>query len=364
MSKKNPDLPKYVKIAGPSYIWRKFTPQKVIGRVDSMSITQVKAWVERELDQNKRSKTDLRSIADEYNRSPQFLKNKPNTQKDQFKYSRKIINYPLEDGEHTFGDVNYNKLTKGKIQSYLDKRFDDGVIRSANLEFAYLSAMFTWAVSRDKMKINPCIGVQKLKEKPKQEYIEDDHFWSVVEIASDKSEWYMAPMLEILYTCRLRISEVINLKLKHVEPRGLVCERGKGSKTNKIEWSTHLKAAVKVGLDHTPKIRPMDADNQYVFCQPNGDPYTVSAVQSAWSRLMRQYVITAGIERFKLHDIKRKGISDDPAANFADGSGHLSQSMGVIYDKSIKTVQPVPINRGKKDTQKMPKMTPKEIVSD
>jgi hypothetical protein len=57
---------------------------------------------------------------------------------------------------------------------------------------------------------------------------------------------------------------------------------------------------------------------------------TESTIQTAWQRMMVEWA-TLGNERFTVHDLKRKGVSDAEGDKLA-ASGHRSIAMLKVYD--------------------------------
>jgi len=64
-----------------------------------------------------------------------------------------------------------------------------------------------------------------------------------------------------------------------------------------------------------------------------------TTVQTAWQRLMKIAVERGLKERFTLHDLKRKGVSDFQGDKLA-ASGHRSPQMLQVYDVLPATVAP------------------------
>jgi hypothetical protein len=70
-----------------------------------------------------------------------------------------------------------------------------------------------------------------------------------------------------------------------------------------------------------------------------------SGLDTAWQRFMtlavKEGVLTAE-ERFGLHDMKRRGITDTAGtrADKQQASGHKSAAMVDVYDQSLPRVKP------------------------
>jgi len=89
-------------------------------------------------------------------------------------------------------------------------------------------------------------------------------------------------------------------------------------------------------------MRPCDRP---IIVNTLGEPVKESAFHSAWQRFItgaiKNQVITKD-DRFSLHDLKRKGITDTDGtkAEKLEASGHLDEKMLMVYDKSVPKVNP------------------------
>jgi len=77
----------------------------------------------------------------------------------------------------------------------------------------------------------------------------------------------------------------------------------------------------------------------------DGSALQKSSLDTAWQRFIRRAItehVIAPAQRFGLHDLKRRGISDTEGtrADKQHASGHKSESMMDIYDLSVPIVQP------------------------
>jgi len=163
---------------------------------------------------------------------------------------------------------------------------------------------------------------------------------------------YLWIAMEIGYSCRLRPIEVVTLTDTEVSDNGILAKRRKGSRDTLVRWTPRLRVAHAAAIELrsgciTRHARPvaLEPSERPLFVNESGTPLKKSSLDTAWQRLMRAAVkigeITAA-QRFGLHDLKRKGISDTPG-NIHDkqtASGHRSESMMTIYDHSVATVDP------------------------
>ncbi|MDR1075268.1 MAG: hypothetical protein LBL59_02905 [Xanthomonadaceae bacterium] len=88
----------------------------------------------------------------------------------------------------------------------------------------------------------------------------------------------------------------------------------------------------------------INPDRRLVFLAETGDSLSKSGLDGAFQRLMlaaiKEGVITED-QRFGLHDLKRKGVTDTPGTKHdkQDAAG-LTEAMMTIYDQSVPVVKP------------------------
>lgn len=213
--------------------------------------------------------------------------------------------------------------TPGAVRSYVDRRAESSRSR-ANHELRYLRRLFGWAYERDRIQSNPARGVKTLKEQPRQRYVGEGEYIAFLTFAAPRYP-YLVPVAELAYLCRLRISEVCDLKRADITPDGLFAARRKGSRDALTGWTPRLKAAVDGALSLHGPIASL-----YLIPGPSHGRMSESTVQTAWQRSMVEWA-RLGNERFRIHDLKRAGVSDAKGDKLA-ASGHRSMAMLKVYD--------------------------------
>lgn len=132
----------------------------------------------------------------------------------------------------------------------------------------------------------------------------------------------------------------------------MLTNRRKGSRDNVVTWTPRLRAAwdaAKARRAQVWKARgtavPVNPEKRFIITAEHGGPLGKSGLDTAWNRFIRN-AITAGVitaeQRFGLHDLKRRGITDTPGtrADKQEASGHRDESMLDIYDLSVPKVAP------------------------
>ena len=200
-----------------------------------------------------------------------------------------------------FGRLRPEDVRPKTIYAYIDERGRKSETR-ANRELALLSHMFTKAIRWGVVEANPCKGVERFKEKPRDRYIEDLEYLSFKEFAGEQ----MATYMDFKLITGLRIADILSMRLDQIKDDGIHVTISKTGKRIVIKWSDALRTAV-TQVRRTPRpIRGL-----HLFCTRHGKPYTVSGFSSIWQRKMKS-AIALGVlkERFTDHDLRRKTASD------------------------------------------------------
>lgn len=131
--------------------------------------------------------------------------------------------------------------------------------------------------------------------------------------------------------------------------------KDKGSNDNIVKWTPRLKTAwdaavaVRAQTLARPTNRrrpiPIRPEQRFIFISESGTPLTKAGLDNAWQDLIVAAIekkIIAAEERFTLHGLKHRGITDTVGkkAEKKAASGHKSDAMLDLYDHEIAVVEP------------------------
>ena len=210
--------------------------------------------------------------------------------------------------------------------------------------------------------MNPVKGVQEAAERKKRRLPDPETMAGLVRLAWEGAQLkphtegscppYLWAIADISYLCRLRGIEVITLCEDAALPEGLRTNRRKGSRDNIVAWTPRLRAAFDwliTRRDSVWKAKhlpiPLRQKDRPIVISEDGGPLKKSSLDTAWQRLIQRAItkqVMSEDQRFGLHDLKRKGITDTAGtrADKQHASGHKSESMMDTYDLSVPVVQP------------------------
>lgn len=306
-------------------------------------------------------RNSLRYLAARFHESPQFLELATKTRKD-YEYCREIlVDMPTKLGK-PLGALSTQQFTPALVQRLVDKIAAAGTPSKANHLLRYLRRLFRWGINRGYCKANPAAGVEQAKERRQRRLPDLTTIAALTEFAQQRGQRsrgekgacapYLWIVMELAYILRLRGIEVVTLTDANANIDGVQTNRRKGSRDNLVGWYPRLSDAWQAAVAHrerTWKAKgrpvPMHPEARPLIVAADGGELRKSSLDTAWQRLTKlaieEGIITAE-QRFGLHDLKRRGITDTQGTRHdkREASGHRSDSMMDIYDMSVPVVPP------------------------
>lgn len=258
------------------------------------------------------------------------------------------------------GTLVARRLRVPLMQTLLDRIAVDHPTKANHL-LRYLRRTFRWGITRGHLDQDPTRAIRQFKERAQRRLPPHQVIDRVREFArthgqlSPRTPGSCAPYLwlvmELGYLCRLRPVETITLSDAHGTPDGVLTNRRKGSRDSLVRWTPRLRAAWDAAIALRAKAwerkrlpTPIKPEHRYVVVNETGQRLGMSGLHTAWQRLMIQ-MVAGGLldtsERFGLHDLKRRGITDTPGrAAKLEAGGHRSEQMLAVYDLEVPAVEP------------------------
>lgn len=167
------------------------------------------------------------------------------------------------------------KITRTSLNIYIkelrEKHFAPS---SVTRKIASLRGFFKWLCANEYISQNPAITLEQPKNPkhlPKVISVED-----VETILHDKLNLQQTLIVELLYGCGLRVSELTELKLLDIDIKsGMLRCYGKGSKERIVPIGKSVKHALKKYLPERDfLIKKFDLNSKKLLISPVGKPYT------------------------------------------------------------------------------------------
>lgn len=303
----------------------------------------------------------LNYLCQQYHESAKFKRLAPKTQTS-YTWARDVlVNIPTKLNQ-PLGELGVRKFTPALIQRLIDRIADEGTPSKAAHALRYLRLVMQWGRNRGYLDSNPALGIEAPAERKQRRLPSHAVMLVLIERARELGKLkrgqlgavppHLSYVMELAYLCRLRGIEVVTLTDANELADGVLTNRRKGSRDNVVSWTPRLRAtweAAKARRAQIWKDRgtavPNNTEQRYIITAEHGGALGKSGLDTAWNRFMRS-AIEAGVitaeQRFGLHDLKRRGITDTPGtrADKQQASGHRDESMLDIYDLSVPTVAP------------------------
>lgn len=228
-----------------------------------------------------------------------------------------------------FGQMEPGAILPRNIARYLDERGKVAPV-AANREISLLSHVFRKAIRWGIAAINPCTGVERNHETPRDRYVTDAEFAAVYQ----RAPAHLQILMDLAYLTGQRQQDLLGLRLADLIDDGILFQQRKTGARLCVVWSDALRAVVD-------RARTRHAvASVWLVATPHGQRYTSGAVQAAWYRLIAECV-AAGVvgERFTFHDLRAKARSDGDDKGLL---GHADPAkMARTYQRTPVRVKPV-----------------------
>ena len=258
-----------------------------------------------------------------------FKKLKSSTQKE---YMRQ-----LTDIKAVFGHMPPHEIDAGDVSDFMEHLATERATSrgpayvTANRYKACMQKLCAYAVTKKKMKTNPCREVPDFEEEARDRYIEDWEYNAIYEHASSLCRAAM----EISYLCMARIGDVVSLKEQDLWEEGIYIRQAKTNKQQIKQWSDRLRDAVAM-CRALPLKKGMSTI--FLFHKPDGSRYQKRSIQRHYKAAKEKAKITD----CTFQDIKAKAISDfdGTISEKQHAAGHTSVKQTLAYDRKVRVVKP------------------------
>lgn len=223
---------------------------------------------------------------------------------DYIKYERKLSFETVKNYEY---DLNKFVLflKKNNISSFSDVRQDDIFDylksiqnmnpRSISRNITSINNLFIFLLKDKKVSFNPCEFIDRPKlKKSLPDVLSIDEVTDLLDIPlTTKFDYRNKAMLEIMYGCGLRVSEVISLKIHDIDmDNDIVRCIGKGSKERIVPINDYALYYLKLYLD-VRGLFIINGRNDYLFLNNHGGPMT----RQGFLKNLNKILLEKGIKR-------------------------------------------------------------------
>jgi len=198
-------------------------------------------------------------------------------------------------------NLTYIKTSKKEILSYLSFLFQKGLgSKTVARKLSSLKSFFRYLVFKSIISIDPSSEVETpklLKSIPKS--ISEKEVEALLAAPDEKTDIGLRDktMIETLYSCGLRISELTNLELLNLNLRqGVIRVIGKGQKERLVPMGDQLISLLELYISSSRNSLLNKRHSDFLFLSTRGQRMTR---QSFWYRI-KHYCLASGFEPEKI----------------------------------------------------------------
>lgn len=191
----------------------------------------------------------------------------------------------------------------------------------SNRMISFLRSVFSYALERQLVDSNPCIGIKRHAEKQRDRYVTDDELYAIL----DASSADMRCIYEMCYLTGQRIGDVLAIKMTDISDAGISFKQQKTGARLIVEMTPDLQ-----GLIERVAALPRRIRGSTLFCARSaGKPVSYGTVAHAF----RLACAKAKVTGVTIHDLRAKSLTDtDDQGNDAQKlSGHTDPKMTRRY---------------------------------
>ena len=184
-----------------------------------------------------------------------------------------------------------------EIQEFLAFKFPTSKSRSISRLLATLRRFFRFLLRENKIKEDPTLKIQTPKiPKSLPKSLSEDEVEGLLEAPDIKTDVGMRDrsMLELLYACGLRVSELVGIQLTEVIlSDGVIRVTGKGSKTRLVPMGEEAVDWIKKYLVESRQNILNKQTSKFLFVTNRGGEMT----RQAFWYLIKKYALIANIDK-------------------------------------------------------------------
>jgi len=230
------------------------------------------------------------------------------------------------------GDIDFAHMDETPIRVYISKLHSKNKKVSISRKIASVRTFFEFLIRRGEMKSNSAKLVPTPKgEKRLPTFLTVDEVVKLVETpGSDNAfESRDRAILELLYSCGLRVSELVGINLNDLDLNSMsVKVLGKGNKERMVPLGSKACSAIETYLRQRLDLKPKE---DHLFVNSRGGRLTTRSID----RIIKKYAVRAGIPK----NISPHVLRHTFATHLLGGGADLRAIQEMLGHKSLSTTQ-------------------------
>jgi integrase/recombinase XerC len=230
------------------------------------------------------------------------------------------------------GDIDFAQLDETPIRTYISRLYGKNKKASISRKLASVRTFFEFLIRDGKLKSN----CAKLVPTPRGEkrlptFLTVDEVVKLVETPGSDNVYESRDraILELLYSCGLRVSELVGINLNELDLNSMsVKVLGKGNKERMVPIGSKASTAIKTYLPQRLDLKPKD---DYLFVNSRGGRLSTRSID----RIIKKYAAISGIPK----NISPHVLRHTFATHLLGGGADLRAIQEMLGHKSLSTTQ-------------------------
>ena len=230
------------------------------------------------------------------------------------------------------GDIDFANLDETPVRAYISKLYGKNKKASISRKLASVRTFFEFLIRNGTIKSNSAKLVPTPKgEKRLPTFLTVDEVVRLVETPGSDNAYESRDraILELLYSCGLRVSELVGINLNDLDLDLMsVKVLGKGNKERLVPLGSKASSAIKTYLSQRLDLKPKD---DYLFVNSRGGRLTTRSID----RIIKKYATISGIPK----NISPHVLRHTFATHLLGGGADLRAIQEMLGHKSLSTTQ-------------------------
>jgi len=230
------------------------------------------------------------------------------------------------------GEIDFAHMDETPIRTFISRLYGKNKRVSISRKLASIRTFFEFLIRNGTIKSNPAKLVPTPKgEKRLPTFLTVDEVVKLVETPGSDNAYESRDraILELLYSCGLRVSELVGINLNNLDLTSMsVKVLGKGNKERMVPLGSKASAAIKTYLSQRLDLKP---DDNYLFVNSRGGRLSTRSID----RIIKKYAAISGIPK----NISPHVLRHTFATHLLGGGADLRSIQEMLGHKSLSTTQ-------------------------
>ena len=230
------------------------------------------------------------------------------------------------------GEIDFAHMDETPIRTFISRLYGKNKRVSISRKLASIRTFFEFLIRNGTIKSNPAKLVPTPKgEKRLPTFLTVDEVVKLVETPGSENVYESRDraILELLYSCGLRVSELVGINLNNLDLTSMsVKVLGKGNKERMVPLGSKACTAIKTYLRQRLDLKPED---DYLFVNSRGGRLSTRSID----RIIKKYAAISGIPK----NISPHVLRHTFATHLLGGGADLRAIQEMLGHKSLSTTQ-------------------------